>query len=411
MTTMQPPPPPLGLTYDPFAITIHNDPYPTYAWMRSHAPLYRNPALNFWALSRYDDVRAALRDWQRFSNRNGISLEPDLWSPQAAETSSFLAMDPPEHGKFRRLLGKRFKPGWTAGVEHHVRAVTRRLLEPLVEQGDFDFAADFASVLPHEIMCDIVGIPTDDRDMLRHANDLLNDAAVGAADQCPVSSNTRSEETRSAGMQLGMYYLELIQTKRRNPDDRMLTEVLQTRIDGTALTDRQVVAFLFLMVSATNESTGKAIGNAWYHGWLHPDVRQRGLNGAAVAWADETLRYDSPSQMVARILTEDVRMYDTVLPAGSRVALLPASANRDASKFPDPDVFNLDRDTHGSIAFGNGPHVCPGASLARLEMACALETAAELLADYEIDLGRARRVHSPHQRGFSRLPCTVQARH
>jgi cytochrome P450 len=171
-----------------------------------------------------------------------------------------------------------------------------------------------------------------------------------------------------------------------------------------------MVAFLFLVISAGNESTGKTIGNAWYHGWLRPEVRRMGLNGRAADWATETMRYDSASQMTARTLTEDTVMHGIRLEAGSRVAILPASGNRDERVFSDPDRYDLDRDTSKLISFGHGPHHCLGAALARLEMRIALEEIAALVSDYEIDVAGARRVHSPHQRGFASLPCTVSRR-
>lgn len=164
------------------------------------------------------------------------------------------------------------------------------------------------------------------------------------------------------------------------------------------------------MIGAGNESTGKTLGNAWYHGWRHPEVGGAGLDGRAADWTNETLRYDSSSQMVARVLTEDTVLHRVRLPAGARMAILPASANRDARVFPDPDRYDLDRDTRKLISFGHGPHHCLGAALARLEMRIALEEIGALASGYEIDIDNARRSHSPHQRGFASLPCTVRRR-
>jgi cytochrome P450 len=187
--------------------------------------------------------------------------------------------------------------------------------------------------------------------------------------------------------------------------------MIQARVaDGRPLTDAQLVAFLFLMVSATNESTGKLISNALYHGWRLPDVRRAGLDGHAAAWGREALRYDSPSQMMARTLTVDTVIHGTRVPAGARIALLPASANRDERVFTQPEVFDLDRDTSKELSFGHGPHFCLGAPLARLEITVALEELGTLVDDYEVDERRTRRIHSPHQRGFAALPCTVTRR-
>jgi cytochrome P450 len=388
--------------YDPFNYRIHEDPYPVYAWMREHAPLYRNERRDFWALSRHADVVAALRNPGLFSNCNGISLETELWGPHAVKTSFFLAMDPPEHGAHRSLVSSAFTPRRVAAMEPRIRALARTRLEPLHYQSRFDFAADYAAALPNDVVCELLGVPEADWDQIRADTDQLN--------QRTDLSEDRGPSAVAAALRLANYFMALVTDLRRHPGDDLTSTLLQAEVNGVKHTDAQMVAFLFLVVSAGNESTGKTIGNAWYHGWLHPEVRRMGLNGRAADWATETLRYDSASQMTARTLTEDTVIHGIRLEAGSRVAILPASGNRDERVFSDPDRYDLDRDTSKLISFGHGPHHCLGAALARLEMRIALEEIAALVSDYEVDVAGARRVHSPHQRGFASLPCTVSRR-
>jgi cytochrome P450 len=388
--------------YDPYSYRIHADPYPTYTWMRENAPLYRNDERDFWALSRYEDVAAALRDPGLFSSRNGIALEPGLWGPDAVKTSFFLAMDPPEHGVLRRLLGDIFKPRWVQTWEPRIRELARRRLGALLDQQTFDFAADYAAALPSDVMCELVGIPAADRDQIRADNDLLN--------HCEDGSEHRSGDANAAGLRLAVYYATLINQLRRRPSDNLISRMIAARIDGKPLTDAQLVAFLFLMVSVTNESTGKGIGSAWHYGAVFPEVQRAGLNGRAADWASESLRYDTPTQMVARTLTRESVIHGTGVPEGARIALLPASANRDPAVFPDPDVFDLDRDTSAMLTFGRGPHFCLGTGLAQLEITIALEEIGAVVSRYEVDLDRARRFHSAQQRGFASLPCTVTRR-
>lgn len=387
--------------YDPFSYQLHEDPYPTYAWMREHAPLYRNRERDFWALSRYDDVLSALRNPALFSSRNGISLELDLWGPEAVKTSFFLAMDPPDHGKLRRLMGEVFKPRWVEAMEPRVRELARARLEPVLDEPTFDFA-DFAAALPNDVMCELVGIPAADRDLIRADNDLLN--------HCEDGTDKRSGATVAAGFRLAVYYVNLINDRRKHAGDDLTSAMIKARVDGKPLTDSQLVAFLFLLVSATNESTGKQIGLAWYHGWRLPEVQRAGLNGRAADWGNEALRYDSPSQMMARTLTAETVLHGTTVPEGARVTLLPAAANRDQRVFSDPDTFDLDRDTSRMISFGHGPHFCLGAVLAQLEITVALDEVGALVSGYEIDMASARWIHSPHQRGFASLPCIVTRR-
>jgi cytochrome P450 len=387
--------------YDPFAYALHEDPYPTYAWMREHAPVYRNDARDFWALSRHADVVAALRDTARFSSRNGISIEPDLWGTDAVKTSFFLALDPPDHGKLRRLLGDAFKPRWVRRLEPRVRELARARLDEMLDGSTLDFAA-YANALPNDVMCELVGIPAADRDVIRADNDLLN--------HCEDRSDTRSKESVAAGFRLAVYYVDLVNRLRRRPGDDLTSAMIDARVDGVPLTDSQLVAFLFLLVSATNDSTGKQISIAWYHGGRLPEVRRAGLHGRAADWGREALRYDSPSQMMARTLTEETALHGARLPSGARIVLLPASGNRDPRAFTDPERFDLDRDTGRMISFGHGPHYCLGAALAELEITVALEEIGARVSDYEVDLSGVRWVHSPHQRGFASLPCAVTAR-
>jgi hypothetical protein len=388
--------------YDPFDYRIHEDPYPVYAWMRDHAPVYRNEERDFWALSRHADVQAALKDPGRFSNRYGISLEPELWGPHAPKTSFFLAMDPPDHGLYRGLVSSVFTPRRIAAMEPRVRQLARDRLEPLRDQPRFDFAADYAAALPNDVLCEMLGVPAEDWDQVRADTDQMNQRADGSDERGPTAV--------AAALRLANYLAGLVTDLRRHPGDDLTSTMTRAEVDGAQLTDSQIVGFLFVMIGAGNESTGKTIGNAWYHGWLRPEVQRAGLDGRAEDWASETLRYDSASQMTARLLTQDAVIHDTHLPAGSRVVILPASANRDERAFPDPDRYDLDRDTRKMISYGHGPHHCLGAALAGLEMRVALDEIGAVVSGYEIDMSRVRRVHSPHQRGFASLPCEVTHR-
>ncbi|MFF4832698.1 cytochrome P450 [Streptomyces sp. NPDC001315] len=388
--------------YDPFSYELHENPYPVYAWMREHAPVYRNEERDFWALSRHADVLSALRSPKLFSNRNGISLETELWGPEAYKTSFFLAMDPPEHGQLRTLVSSGFTARHVTDLEPRIRTMARDRLLPLLEQGEFDFAGDYAAALPNDIVCDMVGIPAADWDLIRADTDQLNMRADGEEDRSPA--------TVAAALRLASYFVAHVTELRRHPGDDLTSHLLDVRVKGEPLNDSEIVAFLFLLITAGNESTGKLIGNAWYHGWLHPDVKRAGLDSRPGDWTSETLRYDSSSQMVARTVTEDTVLHDVLLPAGARVALLPASGNRDRRVFTDPDRYDLDRDTSQLISFGHGPHYCLGAALAKLEIKIALEEIGARISDYEIDMTYARRVHSPHQRGFAVLPCSVTMR-
>jgi cytochrome P450 len=391
-----------AVTYDPFSYEVQQDPYPIYAWMREYAPVYHNAERNFWAVSRHADVLSVLRDPAKFTNRNGISLEPSLWGPQAYKNVFFLALDPPDHGVLRGLVSKAFTPRHVALREQRIRELTRRRLEPLLEHDHFDFAADFAAAVPNDVVCEMLGIPPEDWDTIRFDTDQLTKREN--------ESDQRSEATLAAAFRLATYYVHLVAQMRRHPGDNLTSILTEADVNGGKLTDSEIVAFLFLLVSGGNESTGKLIGNAWFHGWRVPDVQRAGLGGRYDDWLNETLRYDSSSQMTSRTLTQDTMMHDVHVPAGSRMVVLPASGNRDHRVFTDPDRFDIDRDTRKMISFGAGPHHCLGGALATLEIRIVLEEIGNLISEYEIDMPAAVRVHSAHQRGFTSLPCTVVRR-
>lgn len=391
-----------GERYDPFSYSVQEDPYPYYAWMRENAPTYYNDERDFYALTRHADVHAALRDAKTFTNRNGISIERSLWGPQAYKNVFFLALDPPDHTRLRGLVQRQFTPRSVAHHEDTIREFTLRRLRPLLDGDTFDFARDFAAAVPNDMVCHLLGIPADDYDLIRFDTDLLTSREPGTDD--------RSQETLAAAFRLATYYVEHVAHKRKYGGADLTAHLVEQQVDGEPLTDSEIVAFLFLLVSGGNESTGKLLGNAWYHGWRLPEVSRRGLAGESDAWINETLRYDSSSQMTSRTSTKDVVVNDVTIPEGSRVVLLHASGNRDCRVFDQPDVFDMDRDSRKALSFGAGPHHCLGSALATVELRVMLDEVARHIASYEIDETSSARVHSAHQRGFAHLTTRILSR-
>lgn len=393
------------LDYSPYAYDTHEDPYPTYRRLRDEAPAYRNERDGFWALSRHADVVAAFRDSQRFSSAHGVSLDPAASGPNAHKTMSFLAMDPPMHGRMRNLVSRGFTPRRVGEMEPRIRELARGHLDVALEGGSFDFVADLAGKLPMDVISELMGVPEADRDEVRRLSDLLVHREEGTNDVPPAGVE--------AAFALVAYYGEMLAERRRKPTDDLTSALLSAEVDGDSLTDDEIMGFLFLMVVAGNETTTKLLANAWYWAWRNPDQRTLALAGAGRAsdWVEETLRYDTSTQLLARTTTEDVALHGTVIPAGDRVVLLVGSANRDERAFPDPDRYDLDRRDLSQLAsFGFGRHFCMGASLARLESRVCLEELVHRVADYEIDPDGVERVHSVNVRGFRALPTTARVR-
>jgi cytochrome P450 len=397
-----------AVTFSPYDYQVHEDPYPVYARLRAEAPLYRNDEQDFWALSRHADVTAAFRDPGRFSNANGVSLDPAAWGPQAHRTMSFLALDAPRHTRMRALVSKAFTPRRVRDLADGVQALTRRQLAAALRQDTLDFVGDFAGLLPMDVISELIGVPEADRAELRRLADTVVHREDGVFDV--------PQAGVAAALTLVGYYAGMLAARRAKdtadwPDD-LTSALLAAEIDGDRLTDDELIGFLFLLVVAGNETTTKLLGNAVYWGWRNPEQLAKPMNDPARvgSWVEETLRYDASSQIIARTVAADFTSHGQTVAAGQRLLLLIGSANRDPATFAQPDRYDLDRDTSALISFGAGRHYCLGANLARLEAQIALTEFARLVARYDIDETRAERVHSVNVRGFATLPMTVQVR-
>ena len=392
------------LAYDPYDYPIHEDPYPTYARLRAEAPVFYNEGLDFFALSRHADVLGAFRDVDHYSNAYGVSLDPAAFGPEAHRSMSFLAMDPPRHTRMRSLVGKSFTPRRVAAMEDDIRRLAVTHIESALERGSFDFIADFAGKLPMDVISELVGVPSADRAELRRLADLLVHREEGMTDVPP--------EGLDAALTLVGYYADMVSERRSRAHDDLTWALLQAEIDGDHLSDDEVIAFLFLLVVAGNETTTKLLGNAWYWGWRNPDQLAKSLTEPARVpdWVEETLRYDNSTQMLLRVTRRPVRVGDVDIEEGRRVLLLVGSANRDGAVFDAPDRYDLDRSTQDLVSFGSGRHFCMGAPLARMEARVALGELASRICSYEIDPSGIERVHSINVRGFAALPTTVTVR-
>src|SRR5690606_8978881 len=215
-----------------------------------------------------------------------------------------------------------------------------------------------------------------------------------------------------SALRMLQYFTAMLAERREQPRDDLTGALIAAEIDGDRLSDREIIGFLFLMIVAGNETTTKLLGNALYWLWRNPDQRDLVRRNPALVprWVEETLRYDNSTQALARILNRDVELHGEKLRAGERVVLLIGSANRDERVFPDPDRFDLLRDTRASLSFGQGTHYCLGASLARLEAVVALEELWRRMPHYEIDPAGIVRVRSVNVRSFAAQPLRCGAR-
>jgi len=318
--------------------------------------------------------------------------------------ASVLAIDPPRHDQLRTLVSRGFTPRRVAELEPEISALTVHYVAGFEAAGSCDIIQDFAARLPMDVVSKLLGVPPADRDTLRHWADAVVHREEGRA-EIPVSA------MQASGQLLG-YFRELVTQRRQRRGDDLPSALLDAEIDGARLEDREVIAFLFLMIIAGNETTTKLIGNALYWLWQHPRERERVRRDPTLIpnWIEETLRYDGSTQMLARAVTRDVELHGQRLRADDRLLLLIGAANRDERVFENADTFDVLRDTSQHLAFGKGTHFCMGAALARLEARVALTAIQARLPDYTIDAEKLVRVHSPNVRGFASMPITFTPR-
>ena len=388
---------------DPYDYDFHEDPYPYYKRLRDEAPLYYNERLGFWALSRHADVLQGFRNSTALSNANGVSIDKGSFGPQAKLGMSFLAMDDPDHLRLRTLVSKGFTPRRIRELEPRVTEIAIHHLHAALQSDSFDYVDDFAGKLPMDVISELVGVPEPDRARIRALADGVMHREEGVADL--------PESAVQAMLDLMVYYGDMVTQRRKKPTDDLTSALLVAEIDGDRLADREIIAFLSLMVVAGNETTTKLLANAAYWGYKNPDQLTPVFNDHSMIppWIEETLRYDTSSQILARTVAEDLTLYDTTIPKDDVLVLLPGSANRDDRAFEDADDYRIGREIGSKlVSFGSGAHFCLGAHLARMEARVALAELFKRIRGYEVDEANAVRVHSSNVRGFAHLPMTVE---
>ena len=394
------------LYYDPYSYAIDDDPHPIWRRLRDEAPLYYNERLDFYALSRYADVRDASLDHVRFSSAKGSVLEMIQATDAGRPVQEIiLFMDPPRHSAFRKLVSRGFTPRRIIGLAAPIRAMVTEMLDELVGRAGFDYVADFGAELPPRVVASLVGVPDEDHQKLREWTDAVLHIDDGATAQ------GSSAATATAGVELYAYFAEMAADRRARPRDDLVSALLETEVDlpdGTSrpLTDLELLHYIILIASAGTETVARFLGNAAVLLARHPDQRARLVDHPELITnaVEEILRYEAPSPIQARFLTRDVILHGQTVPAGARMALLTNAAGRDERHFPDPDRFDVGRDIENHLSFGWGIHFCVGAALAREEARAALQETLRRWPEWNIDEDRLERVRTGTVRGYARVP-------
>lgn len=394
--------------YDPFDPAFQADPYPAYRRLRDEDPVHRHADPPFWALSRFGDVWAAVRDAAAFSSAQGLTFFPDeIGTLGLAPT--MVMLDPPRHTVLRKLISHGFTPRRTAALEGLLREFVRgriALMERKAADGEpVDLHRDFSSPLPTFALAHLLGVPEADRARF----DPWVAALVGFQDGGFGAEALNAGGAIEAVAEMFGYFTDLVAARRAEPIGDLISALAAAEADGERLTDWDILGFCFVMVAGGNDTTGNLIS----HGvaLLDGDHGQRERLAADPSLIPnallEFLRLEGSVQALARTTTAPVVLHGVEIPAGEKVMMMYGAANRDEREFgPTADRLDVTREIPRHLGFASGVHFCIGSHLAKLQARVALE---ELLAGHPhvgVDLDRAERLSSAFTRGWVSLPAT-----
>ena len=382
-----------------------DDPYPTYRALLEHAPLKRFADGSI-MLSRYEDLDRVYRDTKIFSSDKKVEFLPKFGPTPLYEhhTTSLVFNDPPLHTRVRKIMMGALTPRAIAAMEPGLIALVDGLLDRLAAKGDVDLVEDFASAIPVEVIGNLFVMPHEERGPLRD----WSLAILGALE--PVLTPEQKERGNRAVTDFKAYLGDLARRRKATPGDPA-TDVLTRLIngnDGELLSETELLQNCIFILNAGHETTTNLIGNALHELTQWPDERRRltadpSLIDTAV---DEILRFQSPNQLGNRITVEPCEFHGETVAPGTRIHLCIGAANRDPRQFADPDRLDLSRKPNRHLAFAQGPHLCAGFSLARMEGRIAISRLLARFPDYSLD-GEPTRTGRVRFRGFSRLPARV----
>jgi cytochrome P450 len=371
------------IRYSPFLPEVIEDPHPFYRRLRDEAPVYYLEDFDGWALSRFEDNWRATEDPLTFSSTGGTTAAQTL-SRVEPPVPSVNQLDPPDHTRLRQAIRTPFARAHVASLEPEVRAFVRRRLDRAAEAGGIDAIRELADPLAACVACELLGLPQADAPLLvgwvhRYTHNEPGDLG-------------RSADALAAAREMNAYLAEHARRWRKSPGgaESVVSVFLGFELGGRRLTDLEIASHLQTLVIGGTDTTPKGIGSALLRLHQHPDQRARlcAEPRRIPAAFTEVLRYDMPTQFMARTVARDVELHGQKLRPGQGVLLLFAAANRDEREFPEPDRFDVLRSPRRILSFGHAAHVCLGAHVARLEGRVVLEELLARFPGYHLDESR-----------------------
>jgi len=395
--------------FDPRSLPagFYDNPYPTYRALQAHEPVHRCPDGSF-VLTRYDDLNRVYRDTRTFSSDKTVEFKPKYGdSPlYRHHTTSLVFNDPPLHTRVRKLIVGALTPRAIARMEPGLVTLVDRLIERIAAKREADLIEDFAAAIPVEIIGNLLAVPQADRGPLR----AWSLAILGALE--PVLTPEQEARGNAAVTEFLAYLEDLVADRRKHPGDPVsdvLTRLIQGEGDGERLSHSELLHNCIFILNAGHETTTNLIGNGLYVLMEWPRERQRLIaNPELIETAiEEFLRFESSNQIGNRRVVAETEIGGVAMAPGTLLTLVIGAANRDPAQFPDPDTLDVTRQPNRHLAFGGGPHLCAGLSLARLEGRIAIARFLERFPDYALS-GTPRRGGRARFRGFLSLPVSAR---
>ncbi len=352
------------------------EPFDWYREMREQAPVRYDPVRHVWDVFRYDDVKTILADDERFSvsPRNADGFQEPEGEEAGVMLDTMLMQDPPRHDELRGVVDDEFSPRSIRELEPRIRELTTELLDEILDGSDeIDLVEEFAYPLPVIVIAELLGVPAEDRDQFKEWSDAIVSAA--SEDENAEEFYERQGEMRQ---EMAFYFVQLMEDRRANPQEDLISTLVTAEIDGEPLSHREILGTCILLLVAGNITTTNLITNAMRCFDADDTFAElRGDDKALTTAIEEVLRFRSPVQAMTRVAMEDVTMRGETIEEGDRIVVWMGSGNRDERQFDDADEFHANRVPNQHFGFGYGLHYCLGAPLARLEAKVALS---ELLA-------------------------------
>ncbi len=366
------------------------DPYPLFAQMRSEDPVHWNDRMKLWLLTRYDDVAATLRDKRLSASRQNIYRQalPDELAHQVRPLLDhlqnwLLMIDPPEHTRLRRIVNAAFTPRLIENLRPRIREIADSLLTDLPADEPFDFIERFTYPLSATVICEMLGVPSENQSAFRVTNDRLFNFSSRGGPKLAEHALSANE----ALLSLHDVFNEIAEARRKAPREDLISALVQAKVVGEELSNELVLAFCTFLFLAGHEATTSSIATGLMLLLRHPEQFQRlraDPERLVSTFREEVLRYESAAFRGVRQASVDFELRGKLIRKGQPVVMLLGAANRDPEQFPDPDRFDIARSPNQHLAFGSGPHICLGAPLARIEMDIAFTAICSKLPAIEL---------------------------